>query len=105
MLTRILRERKQQTWNARRKAMDRKAKLEKKLGKTTKAIEPDDWVNTQGVQVGVHRCRGRNQRLELRFEFYRKDPHRGRVSDFGLGDLQALIDAVLAAKAYAGKQH
>ncbi len=98
MFNTILRERRQRKWSAKRKAMDRKTKLEQQLEKLEKRIEPDHWKNEDGILVGIHSCRGRYRRPEFRFEFYRKDPLRGRVADFGEADLDALIEAIEAVK-------
>ncbi len=103
MLNAIIREKRQKKWKSAqryRKAMERKRRLEKELGKLEERLKPDFEHNVKGILIAIHKCRGR-YRPENRFEFFRKDAYSGQASDFGENDLDALIEAIQAAKLYS----
>ncbi len=59
MLNAIIREKRQKKWKSAqryRKAMERKRRLEKELGKLEERLKPDFEHNVKGILIAVLRC-------------------------------------------------
>ena len=105
MFQRILRERRSNGWKSRRKWQNAQRKVkreEEALRKAREYAKPDEWLNVEGMVIGVHILRDRfHDSVEYRFEFHRKDGANKRlVTDFGEKDLKVLLKAVSVATRY-----
>ena len=86
--------------------MDRRRKLEEELGLLKETVGPDCFVALgEGITLGVHLCRTQYGKPDYHFEFFRRDPLRGRVSNYHSGDLDELIKAIHKTKQWASTRH